>query len=64
MDMIDAITKEFVALGYVEPSIQGLRDFKYLNSLHELEVSMLAEMLCAERQYPPELANRNIPHQG
>ena len=64
MDMIDAITKEFVALGYVKPSMQGLRDFKYLNSLHELEVSMLAEMLCAERQYPPELANRNIPHQG
>ncbi|RLA70742.1 MAG: FAD-dependent oxidoreductase [Epsilonproteobacteria bacterium] len=61
MDMIDAITKEFTALGYIEPSMQGKRDFLYLNSLHELEVSMLAEMLCAERQYPAELAHRNMP---
>ena len=64
MDMIDAITKELIELGYVEQSMQGKRDFRYLNSLHELEVSMLAEMLCAERQYPPELAHRNIPHKG
>ena len=60
MDMIDAITKELIELGYVEQSMQGKRDFRYLNSLHELEVSMLAEMLCAERQYPPELAHRNV----
>jgi hypothetical protein len=60
MDMIDAITKELVELGYVDRSMQGKRSFQHLKTLHELEVNMLAEMLCAQRQYPKELAHRNV----
>ena len=61
MDMIDAIIKEFIALGYLDPSMQGKRDFQHIQTIHELEINMLAEMLCAEREYPTELAHRNVP---
>ena len=60
MDMMDAIMKEFVKLGFIDASIQGKRDLKHLSQLKEFEVATLAEMLAQERQYPPELSCRNI----
>ncbi len=35
MDMIDAIIKEFVVLGYVDRSMQGKRDFTHIETLKE-----------------------------
>ena len=61
LDMIDAIIKEFISLGYVDRSKLGTRDFKQLDTLREIELNSLAEMLCEERQYPKALAHRNIP---
>jgi len=61
MDMIDAIIKEFVVLGYVDRSMQGKRDYKHIETLQEHELNILAEMLCEEREYPKDLAHRNMP---
>jgi len=61
MDMIDAIIKEFVGLGYVDRSVQGKRSFKHIETLKEVELNILAEMLCEEREYPKDLAHRNMP---
>ncbi len=60
MDMIDAIIKQFIQLGYVKKEIQGKRDLKYLKSLTEATISNYAQTLCKERDYPPCLANRNV----
>jgi len=61
MDMIDAITKEFVVLGYVDHSTQGKRDYKYVETQNVSALNVLAEKLCEERNYPKDLAHRNMP---
>ena len=60
MDMIDAVIKQFIKLGYVDSSVQGKRDVKYLKSLTEANISDYAQILCKERDYPLCLANRNV----
>ena len=60
MDMIDAIIKEFIQLTYLDSSVQGKRDAKYLKSLTEANISDYAQTLCKERDYPLCLANRNV----
>ena len=60
MDMIDAIIQEFVKLGYVDAKVQGIRDISYLDKLNELEIATMAESLAKNREYPPQLAHRNI----
>jgi hypothetical protein len=60
MDMIDAIMKEFVKLGFVGESSLGKRDLKHLKYLKEFEINAIAELLAQERLYPVELAHRNI----
>jgi hypothetical protein len=61
LDMIDAIIKEFVLLGYLDESKQGIRDFIDIDPLDEFELNILAEKLCIERKYPTDLAHRNMP---
>jgi len=60
IDMIDAIIKQFIELGYLDSSVQGKRDFTYLESLTETDITHYAQLLCKEREYPISLGNRNV----
>jgi hypothetical protein len=58
--MIDAITKQFAQLGYVEASTIGKRDFRHAIELDEDALRQRAESIALERDYPRDLANRNV----
>jgi len=60
LDMIDAIVKEFITLGYLDASVYGKREFTSLKSLKEDDVQHAAQSLCEERNYPVELGQRNV----
>ncbi|WP_309497981.1 FAD-dependent oxidoreductase [Sulfurovum sp.] len=60
LDMIDAINKQFIVLGYVDASMLGKRVFKKFIELNESEIKERAELIAKERTYPKQLANRNI----
>lgn len=60
MDMIDALTKEFITLGYLDKEAQGKRDYRQLKSLKESAIHSLAGTLALERNYPKELASRTV----
>ena len=60
LDMIDAITKELVALGYLDTSVVGKRVFKNSPILIETELKKRAETIAQNRNYPAHLANRVI----
>ncbi|MEN8727108.1 MAG: FAD-dependent oxidoreductase [Sulfurovum sp.] len=60
LDMIDAITKQFVELGYVEANILGKREFTDAIYLDETSLRKRAESVAVKRDYPRDLANRNI----
>jgi hypothetical protein len=63
LDMIDAITKQFVELGYVEANILGKRVFPHTKKLDEVSLRQRAESIAQKRDYPRDLANRNISKQ-
>ena len=60
LDMIDAIVKELIALGYVESTAYGKRDLGFLNMMENTEITKRAENICKEREYPILLAHRNV----
>lgn len=60
LDMIDAITKQFVELEYLEDNIIGKREFTDALHLDEASLRKKAESVAVKRDYPPALANRNI----
>lgn len=60
LDMIDAITKQFVELGYVEFNSIGKRGFAHIVNLDEDSLRKRAESVAVKRGYPAALANRNI----
>jgi hypothetical protein len=60
LDMIDAITKQFVGLGYVEDNSIGKREFTNAIHLDEASLRKRAESIAVKRAYPRSLANRNI----
>ncbi len=60
MDMIDTIVKQFIELGYLDASIQGKRALTHLENLSEIELVKYAKVLCKSREYPEDLANRNV----
>ena len=60
LDMIDAIIKQFIQLGYLDGSVQGKRDFGHSVNLTEDDIRHYAEVLCQEREYPIALGHRNI----
>jgi hypothetical protein len=64
LDMIDAIAKQFVELGYVEANILGKRDFPHAIDLDEDSLRKRAESIAVARDYPRALANRNISKQS
>ena len=60
LDMIDAIAKEFVILGYIEKSILGKRDFTYTVHNDDTILTQKAESIAMERNYPSALASRTM----
>ncbi len=59
LSMADDIVKQFIKLGFVESSLQGVRDFKNMASITDQEIEKYAQMLCKERDYPLSLSQRN-----
>ncbi|HHD79032.1 MAG TPA: YceI family protein [Epsilonproteobacteria bacterium] len=62
LDMIDALAKQFVDLGYLESNIVGKRDFASISNLTEKTLQKHAKSIAKERQYPASLAHRNVPN--
>ncbi len=60
IDMIDAVIKQFIKLGYVDSSVQGKRDLEYSKNLTDDDITRYGERLCKEREYPIDLAHRNV----
>ncbi len=60
LDMIDAISAQFIQLGYVDSQVQGKRDLGYVANVTEDDISNCAESLCLARDYPISLAHRNV----
>lgn len=60
LDMIDAITRQFVELEYVDAKNMGKRDFAHSKVLDESILKKRAEYVAQARSYPIEIANRNI----
>ena len=60
LSMADAITKELIALGYVQPHAYGMRDYPNHSQEEEKSIKVLAEKLCQERGYPVALAKRVV----
>jgi hypothetical protein len=60
LDMIDAIIKQFIELGYIDASAYKKRDYTYQENLTESDIKEHAEELCKQRDYPIDLANRNV----
>ena len=58
LTMADAITKELIALGALEPSAYGKRAYEKMQKMNEKEIEDLAEEFCKTRGYPPALALR------
>lgn len=60
LTMADAITKQLIALGYVDKKMYGKRDFDALRSVDETQLSRQAESLCLARDYPAALTQRTV----
>jgi len=60
LDMIDAITEQFIGLGYLERSVKGKRKINVLRNLEDEKITEYGEVLCEEREYPLLLAHRNV----
>ena len=60
LDMLDAITKELIGLGYLDSEVKGKRDIEVLQSLIDEDITSYGEILCKEREYPIMLAHRNV----
>ena len=60
LDMIDAITKQLIDLGYVEVDMLGKRDFADVAKLNESAIKKRAESIAKKREYPASLANRTV----
>ena len=61
LDMIDAIVKELITLGYLDENLYGKRDLKYLSTLTRSAITQKAESICKERNYPIDLGHRTMP---
>ncbi|HEY9190195.1 MAG TPA: FAD-dependent oxidoreductase [Sulfurovum sp.] len=63
LDMIDAIAKQFVSLGYLKADVVGRRDLPHAIHLDEVSLKERAESIAEAREYPRDMANRNISEQ-
>jgi hypothetical protein len=62
LEMIDAITKQLIDLGYVDATMFGKRDFTGITNLNENAIKKRAESIAKEREYPASLANRTVSY--
>ena len=62
LDMVDAIVKELIILGYVTPSVLGNREIRVRRTLSEANLGKLARAIAYLREYPKSLADRTVPH--
>lgn len=62
IDMIDAIVKEFIELGYIDNSLHKNRDFNFFENISENDIKKYAMQIAKMRDYPELLANRNVPN--
>ena len=60
LSMADTITKQLIALGYVDNKMYKKRDFASMQKLDEGEISKYAESLCSVREYPLALTRRTV----
>ena len=60
LDMIDSITEQLIDLGYLDVSVKGKRNIKVLSTLNDDAITEYGERLCEERDYPTDLAHRNV----
>ena len=60
LDMLDAITKELINLGYLSSDVKGKREIKVLQNLIDEDIITYGETLCKEREYPSSLAHRSV----
>jgi hypothetical protein len=60
LDMIDAITEQLIELNYLNISVKGKRGISLFKSLEDEKVTEYGEKLCEEREYPTDLAHRNV----
>ena len=60
MAMIDAIVNQLIKLDYLDQSIKGKRDLDYLKTLNENTIDEYAKKICIQREYPTDLAKRNM----
>jgi hypothetical protein len=60
LDMLDAITKKLIELGYLDSEVKGKREIEVFHSLEDEEFTAYGEILCKEREYPILLAHRNV----
>ncbi len=58
LTMADTITQQLIALGYVNESMYGKRDFSTTRELEEMQISQYAQSLCMARDYPLSLTQR------
>ena len=61
LDMIDAITEQFVALGYLDENQLGERTFAHSEHLDEEKLTQRAQAIAIAREYPAAMANRTTP---
>ena len=60
LDMIDAIVEQLIKCGYLDLSVKGKRELNVLRNLDEADIREYGEKLCEEREYPKNLAHRNV----
>lgn len=64
LSMSDAITKQFIDLGYLDPSLYSTRSYDIMPKLDEDAMTQLAEIFAQERGYPVALSGRIIPQKS
>ena len=57
LDMVDTISKQLIELGYMDTQNFEIRDIEALN---EKDIQKYAEKIAVERDYPADMANRNV----
>lgn len=63
LSVADEIIKQLVALGYLNKSVLGARDFNITSSISDAEIEEYAQYICKLRDYPISLASCNISKQ-
>ena len=61
LDMVDAIVRKLIKLGYINDACNESRNLGYLTYIDENTLNKEAKSLALSRGYPGDLANINVP---